>query len=99
MRQRRHKRVPSVQSLTITPNRDLEALTLNASCKLLVPWPAARGEEFRHHCREYGTRTARVIEVRHEQGIPLKEPQRRDKSAEIVATMSLSGKCADESYG
>jgi hypothetical protein len=33
------------------------------------------------------------------QGIPLKGPQRRDKSAEIPATMSRNGKRANEPYG
>jgi hypothetical protein len=39
------------------------------------------------------------IEVGYEQVIPLKGPQRRDKSAEIVATMSPTRKRADEPYG
>jgi hypothetical protein len=34
-----------------------------------------------------------------EEGIPLKGPQRRDKSAEIVATMLVSRIRADEPYG
>jgi hypothetical protein len=34
-----------------------------------------------------------------EKGIPLKGPQRRDKSAEILATMSGNGKHANEPCG
>jgi len=39
-----------------------------------------------------------TIEAGHKQGIPLKGPQRRDKSAEIVVTMSVSRKRINEPY-